>query len=57
MLLLYFRDANGQMFFLRAEIVLQRATYFIVLTDADSMPAPIRIDNFSQVPVTFHQVS
>lgn len=56
MLLLYFRDANGQMFFLRAEIVLQRATYFIVLTDADSMPAPIRIDNFSQVPVTFHQV-
>ncbi|XP_054285267.1 intermembrane lipid transfer protein VPS13D-like [Macrosteles quadrilineatus] len=49
------RDSSGRMYFLRAEIVLQRATYFIVLTDAVSMPAPIRIDNFSQVAVSFSQ--
>lgn len=51
------RDLNGHMYFLRVEIVLQRATYFIVITDADSMPAPIRIDNFSQVAIQFYQTN
>ncbi|XP_075234181.1 vacuolar protein sorting 13D [Lycorma delicatula] len=49
------RDQSGKMYFLRVEIVLQGATYFIVLTDAGSMPAPIRIDNFSHVPLQFYQ--
>ncbi|XP_017773930.1 PREDICTED: vacuolar protein sorting-associated protein 13D isoform X2 [Nicrophorus vespilloides] len=49
------RDANGRMFFLRLEVVLQCATFFIVFTDADTMPPPIRIDNFSEVPVKFVQ--
>ena len=44
------------MHFLRVEVVLQAATYFVVFTDADSMPPPIRINNFSQVPVQFFQV-
>lgn len=56
-IVLFFRDLSGHMYFLRVEIVLQRATYFIVITDADSMPAPIRIDNFSQVAVQFYQAS
>uniref|UniRef100_A0A0A9WG36 Vacuolar protein sorting-associated protein 13D n=3 Tax=Lygus hesperus TaxID=30085 RepID=A0A0A9WG36_LYGHE len=50
------RDLFGKMYFLRIEIVLQGATYFIVLSDADTMPPPIRIDNFSHVPIQFHQV-
>lgn len=44
------------MHFLRIEIVLQGATHFIVLTDADTMPPPIRIDNLSHVSIKFHQV-
>lgn len=49
------RDAAGRMYFLRVDIVLQGATYFIILTDADTMPPPMRIDNFSKVPITIHQ--
>lgn len=44
------------MHFLRVEIVLQDATYFIIFTDAETMPPPIRIDNFSQVNLQFRQV-
>ncbi|KAI5737130.1 hypothetical protein M8J76_010314 [Diaphorina citri] len=51
------RDTSGGTYFLRCEIVLQRATYFIVFTDANTMPPPIRIDNFSKVPLQFYQVS
>ncbi|XP_063232383.1 intermembrane lipid transfer protein Vps13D [Bacillus rossius redtenbacheri] len=49
------RDGSGRMYFLRVEIVLQGATYFIVFTDADSIPPPIRIDNYSEVPLHFYQ--
>ncbi|XP_039294739.1 vacuolar protein sorting-associated protein 13D isoform X2 [Nilaparvata lugens] len=49
------RDQAGAIHFLRVEIVLQGATFFIVITDAHNMPAPIRIDNFSLVPVQFFQ--
>lgn len=45
------------MYFLRLEVVLQGATFFIVFTDADTMPPPIRVDNFSEVPITFAQSS
>ncbi|XP_073974267.1 vacuolar protein sorting 13D isoform X3 [Rhodnius prolixus] len=50
------RNPNGSMHFLRIEIVLQGATHFIVLTDADTMPPPIRIDNLSHVSIKFHQL-
>lgn len=50
------RDASGQMYFLRVDVVLQESTYFIVFTDADTMPPPIRVDNFSEVPLIINQV-
>uniref|UniRef100_A0A7G3B8M2 Putative vacuolar-sorting-associated 13 protein c-terminal n=2 Tax=Lutzomyia longipalpis TaxID=7200 RepID=A0A7G3B8M2_LUTLO len=43
------------MHFIRLEIVLQGATYFLLFGDAQALPPPIRIDNFSEVPVKFHQ--
>ena len=49
-------DINNQSTFLRVEIILTDATYFIVFMDADSMPPPFRIDNFSEVPITYYQV-
>ncbi|XP_071050524.1 intermembrane lipid transfer protein Vps13D isoform X2 [Onthophagus taurus] len=49
------RDSGGRMYFLRLEVVLQGATYFAVFTDADTMPPPLRIDNFSEVSITFAQ--
>lgn len=51
------RNKHGKMNFLRVEVVLQAATYFIVFTDADTMPPPIRINNFSKVAIQFYQVS
>lgn len=38
-------------------MVLQRATFFIIFSDADTMPPPIRIDNFSEVSIQFGQTS
>ncbi|CAH0555796.1 unnamed protein product [Brassicogethes aeneus] len=49
------RDSNGRVYFLRLEVVLQRATFFIIFSDADTMPPPIRIDNFSEVSIQFGQ--
>ncbi|XP_069683777.1 intermembrane lipid transfer protein Vps13D isoform X2 [Periplaneta americana] len=49
------RDIHGKMHFLRVEVVLQGATYFIVFTDADTIPPTIRLDNYSEVPLQFHQ--
>lgn len=49
------RDDCGRSYFLRVEILLQSATYFIVFTDANSLPPPVRIENFSQVPIEFYQ--
>lgn len=50
------RDAAGSMYFLRVDVVFQESTCFIVFTDADTMPPPIRVDNFSEVPLTVNQV-
>lgn len=50
------RDSTGKMYFLRVDVVLQESTYFIVFTDADTMPPPIRVDNFSEVPLVVNQV-
>ncbi|XP_046414322.1 vacuolar protein sorting-associated protein 13D isoform X1 [Neodiprion fabricii] len=49
------RDAAGKMHFLRVDVVLQESTYFVVFTDADTMPPPIRVDNFSEVPLVINQ--
>ncbi|XP_057336557.1 intermembrane lipid transfer protein Vps13D isoform X1 [Microplitis mediator] len=49
------RDTVGKMHFLRVDVVLQESTYFIVFTDANTMPPPIRVDNFSEVPLTINQ--
>uniref|UniRef100_A0A336MDN8 CSON015545 protein n=1 Tax=Culicoides sonorensis TaxID=179676 RepID=A0A336MDN8_CULSO len=49
------RNINGGMHFLRLETVLQGATYYLVFTNAESLPPPIRIDNYSEVPIKFYQ--
>uniref|UniRef100_T1J4D0 UBA domain-containing protein n=1 Tax=Strigamia maritima TaxID=126957 RepID=T1J4D0_STRMM len=49
------RDEHGKSQFLRVDIALQGATYFVVFTNADKMPAPYRIDNLSEVPITYYQ--
>ncbi|XP_078044296.1 vacuolar protein sorting 13D isoform X1 [Augochlora pura] len=51
------RDIAGRMHFLRVDVVLQESTYFVVFTDADTMPPPIRVDNFSEVPLVVNQVT
>ncbi|KAJ6645642.1 Vacuolar protein sorting-associated protein 13D [Pseudolycoriella hygida] len=49
------RNNNGDMHFIRVEIVLQGATYFLLFGDAQTLPPPIRIDNYSDVPMKFYQ--
>ncbi|XP_025991492.2 vacuolar protein sorting-associated protein 13D isoform X3 [Solenopsis invicta] len=50
------RNATGKMHFLRVDVVLQETTFFIVFTDADTMPPPIRVDNFSEVSLLVNQI-
>lgn len=54
-LLLFIRNMNGDMHFLRLEIVLQGATYFLLFGNAQVLPPPIRIDNYSDVAMKFYQ--
>ncbi|XP_076064677.1 vacuolar protein sorting 13D isoform X4 [Oratosquilla oratoria] len=49
------RDNNCLCHFIRVEIIMSDATYFIVFTDADTLPPPFRIDNFSEVPIIYYQ--
>ncbi|XP_047493790.1 vacuolar protein sorting-associated protein 13D-like isoform X6 [Penaeus chinensis] len=49
------RDGNSHSYFIRVEVIINDATYFIVFTDAESLPPPFRIDNFSEVPITYYQ--
>lgn len=49
------RNAFGEMFFLRLEVILQGATYFLLFGDAHTLPPPIRIDNYSEVQINFFQ--
>lgn len=46
---------NGDMHFLRLEIVLQGATYFLLFGNAQVLPPPIRIDNYAHVAMKFYQ--
>ena len=52
---LSFRLADNTCKFLRVDIVLQGATFFIVFSDADHMPPPYRVDNFSEVSNITHE--
>ncbi|KFB49228.1 vacuolar protein sorting 13D [Anopheles sinensis] len=49
------RNMNGAMHFLRLETILHGATYFMIFSNAQALPPPIRLDNYSHVPITFHQ--
>lgn len=49
------RNDLGDMRFLRLEVILQGATYFLLFGDAHALPPPIRLDNFSEVPIKFFQ--
>lgn len=49
------RDMNGTMHFLRLEIILQGATYYMLFGNAEVLPPPIRIDNYSEVSIKFYQ--
>ncbi|KAL5009744.1 hypothetical protein ScPMuIL_012049 [Solemya velum] len=51
------RDDEGNSFLLKVEVVLQGPTFFIVFADAEEMPPPFRIDNFSEVPIMYYQTS
>ncbi|XP_033150667.1 vacuolar protein sorting-associated protein 13D isoform X2 [Drosophila busckii] len=50
------RNEWCEMFFLRLEIIFRDATFMLLFTDARSLPPPIRIDNFSEVPINFSQM-
>ena len=51
------RDVHGRSRFLRVEISLHYSTYCVILSTADNFPPPFRVDNFSEVPVTFYQTN
>ncbi|XP_054931274.2 intermembrane lipid transfer protein VPS13D isoform X1 [Dermacentor andersoni] len=52
---IHMRDDLGRSHFLRVEVILKGATFFIIFMDCAKIPPPLRIDNQSEVPVTFHQ--
>lgn len=47
----------GKSYFLRVEVILKGATFFIIFMDCSKIPPPLRIDNQSEVAVTFHQTN
>ena len=49
------RDHHGRSWFLRVEISLHYSTYCVLLSTTDSFPPPFRVDNFSEVAITFYQ--
>ena len=51
------RDENRKSYFLRAEILIESATLFVVLTDANNLPPPIRVENHSHVSIEFFQTN
>ena len=48
-------DDSGRGTFVRVEVGSVGATYYVVFFDAANFPPPFRIDNFSEVPVTYYQ--
>lgn len=51
------RDSQGQSHFIRLEILAQGATSFVIFSDVGNLPPPIRVDNFSEVPIEFYQTN
>ncbi|WKX95651.1 hypothetical protein Q1695_012255 [Nippostrongylus brasiliensis] len=51
------RDADETPRFVRVEVILNSAVFCVTFTDAEYYPAPIRIDNQSDVPVLYQQQS
>ena len=51
------RDEYRKSYFLRVEILVESATLFVVLTDANNLPPPIRVENLSHVPIEFYQTN
>ena len=49
------RDGQGRGTFIRVEIEMLGATYAVIITDAGNFPPPFRIDNFSEVSITYYQ--
>ncbi|TRY62990.1 hypothetical protein TCAL_03981 [Tigriopus californicus] len=49
------RDNNNLCVFIRVEIGLIGATYSIIFADSGNFPPPFRIDNFSEVSITYYQ--
>ena len=49
----FWRTEGNACNFLRIDIVLQGATYFVIFTNAELMPPPYRIDNYSEVSFSF----
>jgi len=49
------RSLSGCSLFVRVEVMLRGATFHVLFTDASQLPPPFRIDNLSEVPITFYQ--
>ncbi|CAG0914450.1 unnamed protein product [Notodromas monacha] len=49
------RDFSELSMFLRVEIILEGATFYVIFMDAAVLPPPLRIDNFSEVTIKYHQ--
>ncbi|UYV65050.1 VPS13D [Cordylochernes scorpioides] len=49
------RDTKGKCHFLRVEVVFQAPSFLVIFKDTDNMPPPLRIDNYSEVPVLYYQ--
>ncbi|MCP3665673.1 MAG: hypothetical protein GY696_24780, partial [Gammaproteobacteria bacterium] len=49
------RDREGGCHFLRVEVILHGAMYYCTFSDTDYLPPPIRVENWSEVPVLYRQ--
>ncbi|KAF4525446.1 hypothetical protein B566_EDAN016234 [Ephemera danica] len=50
------RDRNGGMNFILVEVSQKDASFMVTFSDAATLPPPVRVDNFAEVPIAFHQV-
>uniref|UniRef100_A0A914XXR6 Ricin B lectin domain-containing protein n=1 Tax=Panagrolaimus superbus TaxID=310955 RepID=A0A914XXR6_9BILA len=51
------RDRDETPKFVRVEVALSGASFFVTFSDSFYFPAPIKIENQSNVPVLYHQAS
>lgn len=50
-----FRAKDRTSLFLAVDIVLHGPTYFVIFYDAENLPPPYRIDNYSEVAISYYQ--